>query len=309
LQDFTVFQSYAWGAHRARFGWSPLRLLAHDEGQIVAVAQALVRRYRFGIGLVWIPGGPLGKPYAWNSALRQAISKEAGLRFFYCRLNAMSNRTSASVGTLLANGWLRTSRPLSSGLSLEYLPSLPEEQRMLQCSGNWRHNLRRSYKRSLFISVWATPDPYEMMKAYGIMQDLKNIAAQTNIREIESILSAFGKQCLIVRCDDQSGELLALRGAIVMESKAWDIFAVSSPAGRKVYASHATFWELMSQCAQRGVLQYDMGGADPINNRGVYDFKKGTGAIDTEQLGEWEYSNPSFLRQIANYLIGRRGRI
>jgi lipid II:glycine glycyltransferase (peptidoglycan interpeptide bridge formation enzyme) len=148
-----------------------------------------------------------------------------------------------------------------------------------------------------------------MMKAYGIMQDLKNIAAQTNIREIESILSAFGKQCLIVRCDDQSGELLALRGAIVMESKAWDIFAVSSPAGRKVYASHATFWELMSQCAHRGVLYYDMGGADPINNRGVYDFKKGTGAIDTEQLGEWEYSNPSFLRHIANYLIGRRGRI
>jgi lipid II:glycine glycyltransferase (peptidoglycan interpeptide bridge formation enzyme) len=306
MQDFTVFQSYAWGAHRARFGWIPLRLLAHEEGQVIAVAQVLVRRYSFGIGVIWIPGGPLGKPSAWNSTLRQAVCKAAGFRFFYCRLNNMANHNSELVDTMLANGWLRTSRPLSSGLSLEYSPSLQEEQRMLRCSGNWRHNLRRSFKRRLFTSVWANPDPYEMMKAYGIMQDLKNLAAQTSIEEIESILCAFGNQCIIVRCDDESGHLLALRGAIIMGSKAWDIFAVSSPAGRKVYASHAAFWELMSQCAHRGVVSYDMGGADPISNRGVYDFKKGTGAIDTKQLGEWEFSNLGFLRHIANYLIGRR---
>ena len=309
LQDFTVFQSYAWGEHRARFGWSPLRLLASDRGQVVAVAQVLVRRHRFGIGVVWIPGGPLGKTSAWNSGLRQAIRKEAGLRFFYCRLNVMSNRTSELEDTLLANGWLRSSRQLSSGLRLEYLPSLPDEQRMLQCSGNWRHNLRRSFKRSLRMSVWDTPDPKVMMQIYASMQELKNLAAQTSHEDIESIFNSFGQRCVIVRCDDERGELLALRGALIMGPKAWDIFAVASPAGRKVYASHAAFWELMAQCSQRGVVWYDMGGADPINNRGVYDFKKGTGATDTTLLGEWEFAYPGFLRHIANYLIGRRCRI
>ena len=309
LQDFTVFQSYAWGEHRARFGWSPLRLLAHEDGQVVAVAQVLVRKYRFGIGAVWIPGGPLGRTSAWNSGLRQAIRKEAELRFFYCRLNAMSNRTSESVDTLLTNGWLSSCRHLSSGLSLEYVPSLPDEQRMLLCSVNWRHNLRRSFKRSLCTSVWDSPDTKEMMHAYSIMQELKNLAAQTSHEDIESILSSFGQRCVIVRCDDERGEFLALRGALIMGPKAWDIFAVASPAGRKVYASHAAFWELMAQCSQRGVVWYDMGGADPINNRGVYDFKKGTGAADTAQLGEWEFAYPGFLRHIANYLIGRRGRI
>ncbi len=309
MPDFTVFQSYAWGEHRARFGWSPLRLLAHDGAQIIAVAQVFIRRYPFGIGVAWIPGGPLGKESVWNSAFRQTVCKEAGIKFIYLRLNVMSIHNYEIVEAMINNGWSRTSRPLSSGLSLEYSPSLSEGQRMLQCSGNWRHNLRRSFKRSLHTSVWSTPDSYEMMKAYEVMQDLKNLAAQTSIEEIDSILSAFGKQCLIVRCDDESGELLALRGAIIMGPKAWDIFAVSSPAGRKVYASHASFWELMSQCAHRGVVCYDMGGADPISNRGVYDFKKGTGAIDTKQLGEWEFSNIGLLRHVANYLIGRQGRI
>ena len=52
---------------------------------------------------------------------------------------------------------------------------------------------------------------------------------------------------------------------------------------------------LMKQCAERGVRWYDMGGVDPVNNRGVYDFKKGTGARALEYLGEWEWSTSKAL--------------
>jgi lipid II:glycine glycyltransferase (peptidoglycan interpeptide bridge formation enzyme) len=308
LADFTVYQSHAWGVHRATFGWQPLRLIGLRDAQVVAVAQVLVRRYPLGIGIAWIPGGPLGNVQTWGGDLQRAIRRHSGLRFFYCRLNALGARTDAVDTALNANGWIKTSQPLLSGMSLEYSPSLPEEQRMQMCSGNWRHNLRRSFKRNLSTSVWLSPDPNEMMQAYASMQELKNLAAQTSKEEIESLLSAFGKNCLIVRCDDEQGNLLALRGALIMGSKAWDMFAVANPAGRKVYASHSAFWALMNQCAQLGVEWYDMSGADPVNNRGVYDFKKGSGATDVTQVGEWEFAYPSLLRKPVSYLIGRRGR-
>ncbi|APW44168.1 lipid II:glycine glycyltransferase FemX [Rhodoferax saidenbachensis] len=308
LEDFTVYQSHAWGEHRARFGWLPVRMVARRNSQVVAAAQILVRRYPLGVGVVWIPGGPLGDIQSWNKDFRQAIRKLSGLKFLYCRFNALGVRANGVDEMLDSNGWARSSQPLSSGMSLEYRPSLPEEERLQMCSGNWRHNLRRSFKRGLSTSVWANPDPVEMMRAYESMQELKGLAAQTSKDEIESLLSAFGKHCVIVRCDDEQGNLLALRGALAMGGKAWDMFAVANPAGRKVYASHSAFWFLMNQCAIMGVQWYDMSGADPVNNRGVYDFKKGSGATDFTQVGEWDFASPFFLRKPVSYLIGRRGR-
>ena len=51
---------------------------------------------------------------------------------------------------------------------------------------------------------------------------------------------------------------------------------------------------------------FDLGGIDPINNRGVYDFKKGTGATQIDYEGEWDTAKPLWFRRIASMLIARR---
>jgi len=94
---------------------------------------------------------------------------------------------------------------------------------------------------------------------------------------------------------------------LVLGEKGWDIFAATIPAGRSEYASHAVFWELTKQCAAHNITWYDMGGVDPVKSRGVYDFKKGTGARDLEYLGEWEYARPSLFAKIANKAITIKG--
>jgi lipid II:glycine glycyltransferase (peptidoglycan interpeptide bridge formation enzyme) len=62
----------------------------------------------------------------------------------------------------------------------------------------------------------------------------------------------------------------------------------------------------MKLCGERNVQWYDMSGVDPVNNKGVYDFKKGTGAQDLQYLGEWEYARPSIFGLIASRIIARR---
>lgn len=306
--NFTVYQNHAWGEHRARFGWRPLRLVVRDGDKITAMAQILLRRYPFGIGVVWIPGGPMGDVDLWGNGLQDAIRVAAGVRFLYCRLNSMRPYSTIDELRLTSLGWRRSAYPINSGFSLVYQPALTEDVRLAQCSGHWRHNLRRSSKRGLHTYLWQEPDPDEIMKTYISMQDHKQLNAQTSCQEIESLLKAFTKQYLLIRCDDENGNLLALRGALIFGEKAWDIFATATPAGRKVYASHAAFWELMKQCAERQVQWYDMSGVDSVNNRGVYDFKKGTGAQDLQYLGEWEYAKPSVFGFLASRAIAWRGR-
>jgi lipid II:glycine glycyltransferase (peptidoglycan interpeptide bridge formation enzyme) len=306
--DYTVYQSYPWGEHRARFGWLALRLVVQDGVDVTAMAQILIRRYPLKIGVVWIPGGPLGDIDLWGENFQRAIRVVTGVRFLYCRLNSMRPHTVKDEFNLTSLGWRRSAYPLNSGLSLVYQPALAEDVRLTQASGNWRHNLRRSFKRGLHVYLWQNPDPNEMMKAYNSMQELKQLNAQTSHQEIESLIKEFSERCLLVRCDDENGNFLALRGALVCCGKAWDMFAVATPDGRKVYASHAAFWELMKLCGDHNVQWYDMSGVDPVNNRGVYDFKKGTGAQDLQYLGEWEYAKPSVFGLLASRIIAQRAQ-
>lgn len=305
---FTVYQNHAWGEHRARFGWRPLRLVVREGEKITAMAQILLRQYPFGIGVVWIPGGPMGDVDLWGSGLQDAIRAAAGVRFLYCRLNSMRPYSTKDELKLTTLGWRRSAHPFNSGFSLAYQPTLAEDVRLTQCSGHWRHNLRRSFKRGLHTYLWQKPDPDEIMNTYISMQDHKQLNAQTSCQEIESLIDAFAEQYLLIRCDDENGNMLALRGALIFGEKAWDISAAATPAGRKVYASHAAFWELMKQCAERKVQWYDMSGVDIVTNRGVYDFKKGTGAQDLQYLGEWEFAKPSVFGFLASRLIAWRGR-
>lgn len=304
--DHHVFQSYGWGEHKCHVGWTPHRLTAAENGRAVAMAQVLVRQFPLGVALAWVNGGPVGSVEAWGEPFRAAITQAAGAGRLYCRVNVMRELGGQDADQMISTGWLRPEAPILSGRSLAYPLTDSETAREARASSNWRHNLRRSSKYRHVVDVWHAPDPDEILAVYEAMQSHKKLEEQVSRPALISILKSLGEQCIVVRCDDAQGRLLALRGALLLGDKAWDTFAAATPEARKVYASHATFWELMKQCALRGAQWYDMGGVDPIGNKGVYDFKKGTGASELLYLGEWEWATSSVLRRAANYLIKRR---
>jgi lipid II:glycine glycyltransferase (peptidoglycan interpeptide bridge formation enzyme) len=304
--DYNVYQAHKWGEHKRRFGWSPVRLTVIDGNHTVAMSQVLVRRFPARVAVAWVPGGPVGLVEAWGNPFRQAVQRAVGARQLYCRVNPMREQILQDVERMQSAGWRRPTSPILSGRSLAYRPSDPEPVREARASRNWRHNLRRSSKYGHVVRVWPVPDADEVLAVYEAMQSHKRLHQQISRDALVSILDAFGDQCLVVRCDDASGRLLALRGTLLFGTKGWDIFAAATPDARNVYASHATFWELMTQCAALGVQWYDMSGVDPIQNKGVYDFKKGTGASELSYLGEWDWATSSALRRVADYLIKRR---
>jgi hypothetical protein len=311
LDHPSVYQGHRWGEHRRRFGWTPVRLVARRGDCIVAMMHAQTRRYLSAIGLVWSPGGPVGDLGACGESMRHAISGAIGARYSVFRINVMRPYDDAAASELTAQGWIASRRTILSGLSLVYDLGPDAETQESLLSKNWRHNLRRGLKRATNAYHWEDPSALEVKRIYDSMHEFKgleHLAAQNSLESISSIISSYGDQCVIVRCDDSEGDILAIRGALIMGDGAWDTFAATTPEGRKVYASYTAFWRLMELCRERGVRHYDMGGGDPIHNRGVYDFKHGTGAEVVRFLGEWEHSQPRILGRIVGRGIARRLR-
>jgi hypothetical protein len=309
LAGSTIYQSHRWGEHRSQFGWTIVRLVARIDGRVVAMIQAQSRRY-FGIlAVFWSPGGPVGDLSVCGEAMRSALLQEVGARFAVFRLNLMRPTAAHDADTLLRGDWLVPHHQLLSGKTL--MLDLSADPVMLESllTRNWRHNLKRSLKRPTNAYHWKNPQAKEMKLAYDSMHAYKgteHLSQLNSLYSMESLITQFGDSCVIVRCDDEHGNLIALRGALVMGDSAWDTFAAATPEGRKSYASYRAFWTLMELCRTRGVRHYDLGGVDPVNNKGVYDFKQGTGAQVVRFLGEWEHSKPLILGAIVGRRIARR---
>ena len=93
-----------------------------------------------------------------------------------------------------------------------------------------------------------------------------------------------------------------MRGAIIRNHQAIDIFAAANAFSRKHYLSYGLCWELVNRCKSIGCSDFDFNGVDPENNMGVYNFKKGTGAKLVETLGEFEYSNSFIMKKLVNIM-------
>jgi hypothetical protein len=167
-------------------------------------------------------------------------------------------------------------------------------------TSNWRHNLRRTQRTKFTIEEWRHPVAAQVAGLYEEMEDYKGLSPQHNADSLHRMFAAFEGSLLVYRCVADDGRLLAIRACGVLGTRAWDLLAATSVAGRKVYAAYALFWGLLERCRQLGVSLYDFSGVDPDGNPGVFNFKKGTGAELFEYLGEWEIASPRLLSSLAN---------
>lgn len=304
FQDYSYSQMRSWGEYRGCFGWHPYRWAAiTDTGEITAMMQGLLRKYPGGFGILWVPGGPVGDISVWNRELQRTIIETTGMKKLYCRIAPTRSYRAADALALKSQGWSRTYQPMLSGMSMLYRCGEDEQNRLKSCSGNWRHNLRRSQKFDLSIRLWAPPDIDIMSAIYNELQEYKVISEQYSCGELAKIFEIFGDKIVLYCCTDETGDLIAFRGCALIGEKAWDLFAATTVKGRNLYASYLLFWKLIEHCNHNGVVSYDMGGIDPHMNEGVYHFKKGTGAMEIEYLSEWEWATSETMRFAANCAI------
>ncbi|MBI3553483.1 MAG: peptidoglycan bridge formation glycyltransferase FemA/FemB family protein [Elusimicrobia bacterium] len=294
MPDHNIYQSTAWARHKLARGWRLRRALSYDNGRPAAMVQALYKRFPGGC-VLWSRGGPAGEPALWGSDMRKTLTQ--GLGLCYLRVCSYRELSPEQAGTLEENGWRRPRHPFNRALTFQYDLTRGQDEQWAAFTENWRHNLRRGQKRCGEAKFWENPRAGELLSVYRRMEQWKGIKKHYGADELDSLLGILKRQVILVRADDADGQPIALRACAVQGDKAWDLLAAASEAGRKNYASYALFWNLLERCKRLGVRSYDMGGADPALARGVFDFKKGSGARPVEYLGEWDWSTLGLARR------------
>jgi len=293
----------AWARMKMLDGWKSLRIVNQKNEP---VAQALVRQIA-GVAVTYCPGGFATSEIPRPEELVRLLRSHLTVRGLYVRVHDIT--PSIYRGRTLADqGWSSVTRPMSSGLSLLLPLDQHLESRVNRLSPNWRRNLRRGETRGNVGSIVTKPSEDEIAYLYQELETAKHGFVATwerSAAHLKQLIAGLGSRLIVARCTSDSGSIRAIRAAVKTGGCAFDVLAATSAEGRKHYSSHLALWTLMRELSQQGVRHFDLGGVDPLNNRGVYDFKKGTGATAISYGGEFDASFPKFAGQAFGDLLAR----
>lgn len=304
----TPFQLAAWAAFRESFGWKPTRLITQD-GK--SAAQLLVK----GVGPVqvaWGPGAPLG--VVTPSLLRDLVAETKQLlnaRVLYLRLADHTPHESNRVAAFHTAGWSATKKPIGSTNSLVRSFDVDSAPLSVSYTSNWSRNLRRGHQRGVIAEEWHEPNAQLVADMHRDVEDFKqqfHAEWRSEPAAIEWLLECFRERIVIAKAQYQNGTVLAVRAAVVIGRHAYDFLAATSKEGRKTYASNVALDALLGLLTTRGIQRYDFGGVDPINNKGVFDFKHGAGGTEVSYVGEFDAISPKFATWALAKLVSSRAR-
>ena len=310
LGQHSVYQSSSWGRHKVRSGWEVIRVDKKSETTQIAI-QILIRRAPLGVCIGWAPGGFAGDISLLDHSFVASLKSLLGAKIVYLRCGMMTKETQVAQHRFLEAGLKRCNNTIGAQRSMLLVVDSDPETMLAKTSGNWKRNYKRSLRLPQTPYIWSNIEPTVLEHAYQSMDEfkkVKNVTLGMSADDIRSVLDEFGDRLLLVRLDDEEGNVLSIRGALIHQDYAWDYIAVTTPQGRKNYSSHRTLIALASAAAQRGCTLLELGGIDPVKNKGVFDFKQGTGAQEITYLGEWEQANPSWARRAISRIISAKAQ-
>ena len=315
LDNYSVFQSFAWGEYKRCTGWHVDRWVAEDDKTPLAAAQALSKRLPGGIRLIWIPGGPLvrkiyfenGKVVPFLKRLIQALSEQFGSKI-YVRLN-MSIPTSVELTYQLSRCFKRVIWPISASYSY-HLQIQPKEDDMLACMRKkHRYYTRKSLSAPI---VWKEGTGEEYCRDFLNVHDqmirskgLERLAVPHD--DFRLLLQSFSKQARIVTGYVETIPVTTCL-ILILGQSGFYYLAATNDKGRELSASYGMAFRAMLILLEKGITHLDMGGIDPRKDQGVTHFKKGFGGRMVEYLGEWDWASSEWLRCAANIMIACKKR-
>jgi hypothetical protein len=306
FHNSSPYQTSAWARFREPEGWSSIRMVTADHAGLVQ----FLYRSKWGLRIAWAPGGPLGdtSTEALNNLLVFVRQQMSGV-LTYVRIADFAADTQGRHDRYLLSGWQRPKKFFSSGTTLTRSLVNNTDTFRDAYTKNWARNLRRGEDRGISASVWSSPDPFELARLHEYVAETKGISTDDwRIKPLRMghLLHCFQNQLIVVRSVDSDGTTHAIRGAVMCGDTGFDLLAATSSEGRKTYASNVALHHLLEVLAQRGVVKYDFGGVDPVNNKGVYDFKHGAGGHEQLYVGEFERTYPLIVRRSLSTLIALR---
>ena len=295
MEATTYLHDNEWAEHLENLGWAVCRWHYQQNGKSIAFLQGFLKCYPFGVGVLWFPDWIIGN-YKLSCEVTDILRKSLSLRFLTIRIRSHHPKNDQEL-KFLNLAFSIPSKPFGSSLTMHLDLSISTDELLKGLTKNWRRNLKRSKK--LDYEIVEVRDSDTIAELYSNLREAKGLSKLFfSKQQIESLMNSYGSQIVVIGAKTPDGIIQAIRGAIIRDNQAIDIFAATNTFSRKHYLSYSLCWELVHRCKSLGCNHFDFSGVDPENNMGVYNFKKGTGAKLVETLGEFEYSNSFIMKKL-----------
>jgi len=281
----------------------------YDGAALVGLADVRVKTIPFlKTGIAYINGGPmvLSGMNGQEPVKRLQVSL-AGLMETYVRQKKLTLCIKPAIGS---DSWNklqgRTFQDLGYVVSTRQRVyrtfvldiSQPLKDVRMQLCQKWRNCLNNAEKRNLTVRT-GTDETYfsvfmdlykELIYRKDFDIDLNPefyLRVQKNLVEHERFLVT-----IIYENDHPvAGHVSSILGDTCVY-----LLGATNDAGLKNKAAYLAQWSVIQTAKERGCLFYDLGGINPVENPGVYHFKKGLGGIDMTAPGPFELYPDDFRR-------------
>lgn len=299
--DANYRQLTSWANLKKLKNWKVLRLICKDEKK--TLIQIFYKKY-FLVSFIYCPGGAIGSAENLDQNFIDFIKKYTNSIVCYIRIDDSSTKLENLNFFKRSQLW---SRPIyrtneSKCAYMEFAKEFDIKDIFKFSSRDFRYSLKRSKKKKINYLHTNSPNSNHLVEISMGMFKKKKIKMM-EFQDFEDFKSALHKSMLFVMAYDENKNPLAYRAIFVLKNKAWDIAAATSLEGRKKFAGFGLFEEVLKVLKNLSINKFNLGSL-LSKNRGVNDFKIGTGAKEFLYVGEFEYCNFKFLNKIINSLIG-----
>lgn len=321
--DHSYRQGWSYGIEAASLvGARSEHIAIEHDGKIIGLADIRLKRLPvLGGGLAYINGGPLVRRWdaesdeRCSSHLRIAIdtiSDHYSTRGWVVRIAPIIGSSSwiAQQKQVFEDAGFRAAcrgEPYSTILVDLHHDHEHLRKRLAQ---KWRNCLNASDRSDLDVQQGTDPalfdrfsalfDEITMRKSFRPKQDdtfYRNVQDRADERERLTVT--------IVSCAE--GDAAGHVGSILGDTAVY-LLGASNTLGRKTKAAYLAQWAFMIHAKERGCLHYDLGGIDPLGNKGVYRFKSGMGGVEVSGNRPFEFVGRSIrgrLTMNAERVAGR----
>lgn len=297
-----VLQTWEWGAFKAKYGWTPIRLLFEEDGRARAAALTLQRRWpRLPLSIMYVPKGPamdFDDVVLLDRVLAELEALARRRRAIFLKIDpdvkADTPQGEAVVAALRRRGWRASAEQIQfrNTMTLDLTPS--EDELLAAMKSKTRYNIRLAGRKGVVARPGGADD---LPRIYGMYAET---AARDDfiIRPFDYYRDAWGDFVVAGLAQpfvaEFEGELLAALILFRFGRTAWYMYGASSNRQRNRMPNHLLQWEAMRWARREGCTLYDFWGApdemdesDPM--WGVYRFKAGFGGRLVRHIGAYDY--------------------
>lgn len=284
-----------------RDGAASERVRLDVDGALIGAAEVRVRRLPVvGGGIAYISGGPFTRQGEGEDAcaFRSAV---AALREEYALRRGLSLRIMAPLGEAAWNqqcashlqeeGFTpaRWPRPYRT---LVVRADRPLDEIRESFSKNWRKNLRRGERAGgLSVRVATGDEPMSVVRRlHQKLVERKAFSVGLTGEFYASVQERLSDEDkFITILVEDHGEPHGFNLVSALGDTLVGILGATTSIGAKRYGAPLLEWAAVRLAHERGMRGYDLGGIDPVENEGVYNFKIGMRGDDLTAAGPFEY--------------------